>query len=59
MGLLLVVVSALVFWGGSAACIGYGVGRYHETASLTAACNTLIEYGWDVAVKDCIRDLRP
>ena len=59
IGLLLIVVSAALFWGSAAGCVGYAYARHNETQAIKSACQELITYGWNVSIRECVKDLRP
>ena len=59
LGFLIIVASAAVFYGGAAACVGYGIARHEETVGIKGACEEMITNGWDISLKQCIKDLRP
>jgi len=59
LGLLLVAVSAAVFWGGTAGCVWYAYARHQETTAIHGACEELIAHGWEISAPDCVTSLRP
>ena len=59
LGLLLMLLTSAIFWGSVASCAGYMIRSHQENAAIRLACEKLLEYGWEVSMDECVKELRP
>jgi len=59
LGFAVMLATAIIFWGGVWACVGFTVGYSSESAAVRKACERMVKDGWEVTVDYCVTELRP
>jgi len=59
IGLLIVLITSFLFWGSALSGVLYVQHRHQETKAIELACEKMVEYGWKISPRECIKELRP